>query len=868
MRTPPSPAPRHFAPWAALAAVLAGASAAGAQSRPATKGPPLPQGAGTKAGDPNRPVLPPFFGEIKPPEPFRPKPRPRPTTRPATTPAATRPTTRPATTQPATRPKPGPPATQPIPWAPAPLSDRVGRAIRRGLDALYAAQRPDGTWDSKYASQQPGGVEAMVLWAALSAGEPANHPRLAAALKHIDGLQPEPRTTYVRAARALAYSRLPAAQYLEALQEDVTWLAGQQQSSGGWGYGPGYRNTRDNPSWTDLSNTFLALRALSEAEARGAKVPPNAWSRARIYLSRAANADGGLGYQPPGGVGFRLRGSSYGSMTAAGLVSMGLLSDKAAAIDEADFLNAGTRRRNPSPFQKHIERGLAWLGGSFELTSNPRWVWGWGEAYEYYYLWCLQQLASQGGLDRIGGKPFVRDAAELVIARQRPDGGWRDPRAAEGAEDRLAVIRTCLALLSLLEAREPVLIEKLALGETADCDGRDAANLAQWLGRSVHSRGAWRRVTGDASADGPALAPLLYVQTSLADYPAALDAVAQRFVAGGGTLVVQPFAGEEQAAQAAIAWLRRAFPAFAHGPVTDSHPIFTVHFKVLPGTRPKMYALGDACRTRVFVFQADVGGAWHQGRSKEFGALFQLGANLLLYTTDLAPPPGRLEAGEPRPRPAKPARSVPVARIKWDGPWDLCPKAMERLGDVLAEAVSVGVQELPPAALDKPVDSAIPLLWLTGTRDLKLSAEQKARLKDYLAVGGMLFVDAALGDMEAASAAASLLSDVAGGTSLEPLAADHPLLTGEFAGGMGSDVTKVRFTRAAAAEVGDVQAPRLMALRLDGRIAAILSPYAVTCPLSGQPVYRCKGLAAPDAARLAANVVLYAATRQTERQAP
>ena len=844
--------------------LLAGGLVASAQNRPTA--PPFFESAGRKKRDPNAAVIPPFFGEVKPPKPIvrTPATRPGPRTRPAATGPATRPATAPAprtrpATAPATRPRPA--TTQPIRLAPAPLADRVERAIRRGLDWLYATQRPDGTWDSKYAAQHPGGVEALVVWTALAAGEPSNHPQLAAAMQYAEKLTP--RTTYVRAVRALASSRLSGPQGLDLLQEDATWLADNQSPTGGWGYGPGYRTTRENPAWTDLSNTFLALRALHDAENAGAKVPPNVWNRSRVYLSRSANADGGLGYQPPGGVGFRLRGSSYGSMTAAATAAMFLLADRAYLLGEADFVNSAARRSNPSPFAKHVERAVGWLGGNLAFDRNPRWVWGLNEAYEYYYLWCLQQLAAHGGLAELAGKRFVRPALERVVSRQQPDGQWLAP-GGDGKKDRLAVLRTCFALLSLLEVRGPVLIDKRALGPKAANDPRDAANLTRWLGRTFHWPAAWRDVPPNAPPTPGTSAPLLYVQTSLTEYPAALDAVVREHLAGGGTIVLQPFAAEPAAVQAATEFLRRALPDLTLGEVGDTHPVFSVHFKIPPASRPKMLGLHDACRTRVFVLTEDVSGAWHQMRVQTHRHAFQLGANLLLYTTDLTPPRGRLAVSAARPAAPKPARTVRLARVRYDGAWNVAPRAFPRLGEVLAEALSVGVRELPPVALDKPVDRSVPLLWLTGTGTLKLSDAQKPHLKNYVAGGGMLLVDAAMGDLAFAGAAAELLTDLFGAGRLLPLAPDHPLLTGAFAGGMGSNVTRVGFTRAAAAEVGEAQPPKLLAIRIDGRVAVVFSPYSVTCPLQGRPVYNCKGLAPADAARLAANVVLYAATNRAD----
>lgn len=779
----------------------------------------------------------------------------------ATKAGTSQPASRPATAAssgPATKPKPGK-----APGAlllPEHLDVRADTAIRRGLDYLYSVQKPDGSWDTKYVRQHAGGVEALVLLAALTAGEDPARDKLAAALKYVDGLSP--RTVYVRAVRAMAYARLPAAQYGDRLAEDVDWLAQNQTRTGGWGYGPGHRTTRENPAWTDVSNTFLAMLALRDAELAGAKVPSTVWGRCRIYFSRASNADGGMGYQPPGGMGFRLRGSSYGSMTAAGATALLILSDKWAAANEPPFANTGPRRTNPCPHLGAINRALKWLSANYTVKENPKWVWVAGEAYEYYYLYVLHHLADEAGLERIGPAATVEEAVDVAAARQAGDGSWGDPqKGAGGGTDSLIAIRTCFAVLGLLRARGPVLIHKLALGELADSDPRDAANLARWIGQSLKWQASWRQVTPETLSDRLARAPLLYIQSSLKEYPGSLDAKVRSFVARGGTVVVQPFGGDKDLIEAAEAYFRRLFPSFAHGIVPDSHPIYSAHFNVPLAGRPRMLGSSDTCRTRVFVFTSDISGAWHQGLTETHPQLFQLGANLLLYTTDLAAPKGKLRAAIVRPRPPAPAKTIKLARIRHGGDWDVCPQALGRLGDVLAEAVSLGVTELEPVDLSKPVEAGPSLLWLTGTRPLNMLTSQQAHLKDYLAAGGMLFVDSAMGGEEFAQAAAAMLGEMFGPGSLQDVPAQHSLVTGEFAGGMGCDITKVRYTRAAAAEAPADKPPKLSAVTIDGRIAVVLSPYSVTCPLAAQPTYGCKGLAAPDAARLAANVVLYAVTR-------
>ena len=52
--------------------------------------------------------------------------------------------------------------------------------------------------------------------------------------------------------------------------------------------------------------------------------------------------------------------------------------------------------------------------------------------------------------------------------------------------------------------------------------------------------------------------------------------------------------------------------------------------------------------------------------------------------------------------------------------------------------------------------------------------------------------------------------------------------------------------------------PLLEGLEIEGRLAVILSPYDISCALEKGTSLDCKGYIPADAARLAANVLLYA----------
>lgn len=805
---------------------------------------------------------PPFFGETAPiPNNTRPSDATTGTTGPAAPTPPVAPPSAPAA-PPVSPVVSGPGGVNKAPaWPADPLDGRVDRAIRAGLDYLYGTQKPDGAWDTKYASQHSGGVEALVLLAALEAGEDPQRPQLAKALDYIN--QISPKTTYVRAVRAMVYSLLPGQDYATRLAQDAAWLAGNINSrTGGWGYGPGYRTTRENPHWVDNSNTFLAMLALRQAELAGAKISPVVWAKARGYWSRGANKDGGISYQPPGLSGFRLRSSSYGSMTAAGVAALYILTDQYAKHVEPDYSIKASRRPNPSPYQKAIDAAVDWMSGNIVLGENPKWVWGAGEAYEYYYLYCLLQMADEGGMDRVGAITVAQGVAELICGRQKSSGCWTDPASSPGsaAVDDMAAIRTCFAVLALSRARGAVLIDKIAFGPYAGDDSRDAANLTRWISRSLGRAGSWRKVPLGASRP-KYVAPLLYVQAGDREIPFDLAGQIRTTLDAGGTVLVQPFGGRRDIFEAVKTYLKSLLNGYTAGDVPPDHEIFSTYFKIDKAGRPKLFALGDSCRLRVLVFDGDVSGAWHQSRDADRPQFFQLPANVLLYTTDLAAPKSRLAMGLSQPSRPTARRKIPIARLRHAGDWDVCKGAMARLSDVLAGSISVGLDVAPAVSASASIAPSLPVLWMTGTTRAGLTAGQKAKLKSYLIGGGTLMIDSAMGAGPLVDDARAALEGMFGPGAVREMPADHPLLTGAFAGGLGSSLAKVRYTRAAGGDSGKAGPPKLFFVEIAGRAAVILSPLSVVAPLQGQTIYNCKGLAGPDAARLAANVVLYAAAR-------
>jgi squalene-hopene/tetraprenyl-beta-curcumene cyclase len=204
---------------------------------------------------------------------------------------------------------------------------------------------------------------------------------------------------------------------------------------GGFGYGSSER--------PDLSNTQYALEAL-----KAAGLPPDdpALKKAVLFLQRCQNRsesndlewagnDGGFVYYPgysfagteqlPNGkVGHR----SYGSMTYAGIKS---------------YIYANLTKDDP-----RVKAAYNWIRRHYDLSQNP----GAGQQGLFYYYQTFAktfQVLQESVFvdDKDITHNWREDLAQMLIAKQNPDGSWKNPNPRWWeADPRLA---TAYAVLSL-----------------------------------------------------------------------------------------------------------------------------------------------------------------------------------------------------------------------------------------------------------------------------------------------------------------------------------------------------------------------------------------------------------------------------------
>jgi hypothetical protein len=265
------------------------------------------------------------------------------------------------------------------------------------------------------------------------------------------------------------------------------------------------------------------------------------------------------------------------------------------------------------------------------------------------------------------------------------------------------------------------------------------------------------------------------------------------------------------------------------------------------GARVLMLLLADSDPGKAWQFQESV------GREAE---LFQLAANIFLYSVDKKNLNAKGETYLVEPRPdVKPAATIAVTRLKFAGNWDPEPGGWRRLSAVMHNTDSVDVTT---TAVDPGLTSALAgkkIAHLTGAGPCKLNPSQINGLKQFIAAGGTLIVDAAGGNAVFASNIEEILPQIFGEDAAQlktPLASDNALYA---AGGPLGEVSYRQYSRAT---LGAIHVPRLKAITHAGRIVCVYSAEDLSVGLVGQPVDGIVGYTPASATTLMRKILLSA----------
>jgi len=310
------------------------------------------------------------------------------------------------------------------------LREDVQRAIDRGVDWILS----HGEGDELRFDEGHDGHRALALYALLKSGVSPTHPRIVRAFDELRGRRQQ---TYTAACIALALTAGRPEGWRDWLAE-LTGDLVDWQEQGAWGY----------PSGEDLSNTQYASLALFAAARTGIEVPLDVWEDLSDAVHDYRGSDGGYSYHR--------NGTSYGSMTAAGVGTLAICRERLS-------YGGGLPADLDALLSKDIEDGLAWLGRHFAVDENPG-----SQGWLYYYLYGLERVGALCGVGSIGGHDWYAEGAGYLVGTQAEDGSWRDGGGT--------LTSTCFALLFLRRATAP-LSRRPPATASLDVYGRDDPQL-------------------------------------------------------------------------------------------------------------------------------------------------------------------------------------------------------------------------------------------------------------------------------------------------------------------------------------------------------------------------------------------------------
>jgi hypothetical protein len=310
----------------------------------------------------------------------------------------------------------------------AEITSELRLGVSRGLQHLLSRQRESGDFDDVH----PVAVNALAGLAFLSGGYTERTGPLPYATAMRRGtaalLARQNDSGYFDDGRSLMYGHGFATLYLaelygasgsddpavrRALERAIQVIEGSQADSGGWDYAPAPRFGSFAGSFgtSDTSITVCQTMALRAARDLGIKVDDQVIAKARTYIGKAQNPDGGFNYRSHGRLGrYPFGASSAFPRSAAGvciLYSLGNYNSEA------------------------IKKGFDYLNESYRFP--------WSNKFPYYaQYYCSQAMFQAGGRYWAEYFPWARKA---LLEAQLPDGSWRaPPQENDGQATAMALI--------------------------------------------------------------------------------------------------------------------------------------------------------------------------------------------------------------------------------------------------------------------------------------------------------------------------------------------------------------------------------------------------------------------------------------------
>lgn len=744
----------------------------------------------------------------------------------------------------------------------------VQRSIDRGIAYLRKSQNARGGWE-EYGTQSCG-LSALCTLAMLTAGVSKHDPDMIRAMRYLRSFQPQ--ETYSVSLQTLVYCQLGAAGDLPRIRDNVEWLVANQKRAGtapdrigSWDYGDGIGSG-------DPSNSQFAVLALGAAQDRGIDVQPDTFKLALEYwLSR--QRDGGWAY------GGNRRAS--GSMTCAGIASIILARD---GLEHASSSIRDGRLQcclgDPADSDP-IERGLAWLARNFTLDVNP----GGDKFTRFYYLYALERVGRLSGRRFIGEHDWYREGAELLLELQDEFlGFWTSNGPMENRD-----VATSFALLFLSKGKRQVVAARLKYPQPAaprqwQLHPDSLRQLVRHVERDWGRDLTWQTIDAEsASLEDLLQAPVLVI-SGQQELRLSVEVAGrlQQYVEQGGCILFEGEGGDGcPDASAFESSVNRLCQGWFEGAKLErlppSHPIWFAEHPVDPASIGKdfwVYGVEACCRTAVFyvpqslscrwelsgmLFRRDPAAGTEAVRRQIDGGL-RIGKNLIAYAT------GRelkdkldqrvVLSGETLPEARR--GSIQLAMLALDAGGQEARRAVPNAASLIAARLPVAIVAAPrPVGFDAAALMDLPFLWIHGRTDFSLEESQRKVLREFVENGGVILGSAICGSQVFADAFRREIALILPEAPLRAMPPDHPCLT--VHGGFDIRSVTIRTPAGSGKGLGRRSSPPLLEMAtVDNVVGVFFSPLDVSCALESPNSVQCPGYSTEEAAKIVANLLLFA----------
>ncbi|MFO0813860.1 MAG: DUF4159 domain-containing protein [Gemmatales bacterium] len=758
---------------------------------------------------------------------------------------------------------------------------QVREAIQKGIEFLKRSQdSAKGNWERFNAApiqlgDYSGGVTALATIALLESGVDPKEPFMKKALTYLRDLPP--KKTYVASLQCIALSQADPDEYRAKIRELVDWLLQVAESSANgtmiaWAYPVGR---------PDHSNTQYAVLALREAHAAGIKVKPEIWAKIKKMYMNSQNRSGGWGYGVEG------EGGERPTMTSAGICGL-LICDMSSPIvqgpPDANGEYPGCGKRDVEN-ERAIEMGLKQVGARFNIDT-PRNMFE-GTSFPFYHIYGIERVGRFSGLRFFtqSGRliDWYRKGANLLHKQQNHLGKWENRALIDGDP----VLATSFSLLFLSKGKTPILIQKLAHGQTPrgytgnwNTHHNDIRHLTDFCSKQVFKKNnrpvplTWQifdaarqsrvgEVSQDVLLQDLLQSPVVYINGMDAPKFAEGEKVLlKRYVEQGGFILAEACCGRPEFDQGFRQLCKDLFPDRDLTPMAAGHPIWNAAFPVPPGSFDLM-GIDLGCKTCLAYAPKGISSHWESNQFNEYPKTklaFQLGANVVAYATGLEPPQDKGTKIEISKREESPIQRnfLQVAQVNYGSRnWQPAPNAMRTLMNQAGkQGLDVILQTKAIAIGDADLVNN-KFLYMHGRGQFDWDAEQAKKLRGHLENGGMLLCDACCGDKVFDARFRETVKAMFG-RELEPIPISDPLFSKRVS---GKEILRVQL-RLESGKAYAPMDPQLEGIRLDPKDPTspwvlVYSKYDIGCALDRHASADCVGYQHDSALDLAMQVLLY-----------